>query len=363
MYNILAITAALFTTASSFVLYPEAFIQDPVPHHPNLTPTPSSPSDDDTPLPVVIWHGLGDSSTADGLKDVATLIDTIHPGTYTYIIQLGTDGNSDRSASFFGNVSLQVESVCAQLAADPILSTAPAIDAVGFSQGGQFLRAYVQKCNWPPVRNLITFGSQHNGIREFQKCKSAFDIVCQGANALLRSGGVWSKYVQSRLVPAQYFRDPEPEEYAKYLESSAWLADVNNERKVKNATYAENLASLDNLVMVLFEEDLTVIPKESSWFAEVNRTDDSVTELRERKIYKEDWIGLKALDKKGGLVFEKMKGEHMQLNESDLKRLFGEYFGPMDSKTIVQAALEDLEAEWEMVEKEWNEIVDWVDDL
>lgn len=189
------------------------------------------------------------------------------------------------------------------------------------------MRGYVEKCNNPPVRNLITFGSQHNGIREFQKCKSAFDLVCQGASALLRSGSVWSDYVQSRLVPAQYYRDPA--DLDNYLESSHWLADINNEKAVKNATYAKNVAKLENLVMVLFDEDETVIPKESGWFAEVNATSDEVTALKNRTIYKEDWIGLKKLDEKGGLVFEKVKGGHMQLKDRDLKRLFGKYFGPV----------------------------------
>ena len=329
MYSVLPIAATLLTTATSYVVYPEAFTKGPQLTYP--TPHDSSSDDtNDTPLPVVIWHGLGDSYNADGLKDVATFIDSIHPGTYTHIIQLGADGNADRSASFFGNVTAQVEIVCAQLASDPILSTAPAIDAIGFSQGGQFLRAYVEKCNFPPVRNLITFGSQHNGIQEFQKCKNAFDLVCQGANALLRGGRVWTDYVQERLVPAQYYRDPADLE--NYLEHSHWLADVNNERSVKNATYAKNLASLEKLVMVLFDDDKTVIPKESGWFAEVNVTSDSVTQLKERPIYKEDWIGLKKLDEKAGLVFEKVKGEHMQLGEKDLKRLFKKYFGPEKAK-------------------------------
>jgi palmitoyl-protein thioesterase len=328
MHSVLPIiAAALLTSASAFVVFPEVFTQDLPPHRPTTQQhLPSTSSSDDTPLPVVIWHGLGDSSTATGLKEIATLIDTIHPGTYTYIISLGADGNADRSASFFGNLTQQVETVCALLAADPILSTAPAIDALGFSQGGQFLRGYVEKCNTPPVRNLLTFGSQHNGIREFQKCKSAFDVVCQGASALLRSGGVWSDYVQNRLIPAQYYRDPA--DLDSYLESSHWLADINNERSVKNAAYAKNLASLEKLVMVLFEGDETVIPKESGWFAEVNATSDEVTALRNRTIYKEDWIGLKKLDEKGGLVFEKVKGGHMQLEDEDLKRLFGKYFGP-----------------------------------
>jgi palmitoyl-protein thioesterase len=328
MYIVFPVAAAaLLSATSAYVIYPEAFVQDAPPYHQHIPQRPTSLSEtDDTPLPVVIWHGLGDSSSNEGLKEIATLIDDIHPGTYTHIISIGADGNADKTASFFGNLTQQVELVCAQLASDPILSTAPAIDALGFSQGGQFLRGYVEKCNNPPVRNLLTFGSQHNGISEFQKCKSAFDLICQAAAALLRSGGVWSDYVQDRLVPAQYYRNPA--DLDNYLEHSHWLADINNERHVKNATYAKNVASLGKMVMVLFDEDETVIPKESGWFAEVNATSEEVTELRNRTIYQEDWIGLKKLDEKGGLVFEKVKGGHMQLRDKDLKRLFGKYFGP-----------------------------------
>ncbi len=49
-----------------------------------------------------------------------------------------------------------------QLASDPNLKDG--FNAVGFSQGGQFLRAYVERCNNPPVHNLITFGGQHMGM-------------------------------------------------------------------------------------------------------------------------------------------------------------------------------------------------------
>ena len=41
-------------------------------------------------------------------------------------------------------------------------------DAIGFSQAGQFLRAYVERYNIPPVHNLITFGSQHMGTMSYR---------------------------------------------------------------------------------------------------------------------------------------------------------------------------------------------------
>lgn len=134
--------------------------------------------------------------------------------------------------------------------------------------------------------------------------------------------------MQSHLVPAQYFRDPE--NLDDYLEYSNFLADINNEREVKNETYKENLGKLERFVMYLFEDDETVVPKETGWFAEVNGTD--VTLLRDRRIYGEDWIGLKALDKKGALIFETTEGGHMRLTDELLKSVFKDYYGPFGRK-------------------------------
>ncbi|OAA66888.1 palmitoyl-protein thioesterase precursor [Niveomyces insectorum RCEF 264] len=285
--------------------------------------------DDDTPLPLVIWHGLGDNFAAEGLQEVGTLADQINPGTLVYYVHLDDSASGDRSATFFGNVSEQVAQVCAALAADPILSTAPAIDALGFSQGGQFLRAYVERCNFPPVRSLVTFGSQHNGVTEFVECRGT-DLVCRAAMALLR-GNTWSPFVQGRLVPAQYFRDPAtPATYADYLAHSNFLADINNERAAKNATYRAHLASLAHFVMYLFANDTTAIPKASAWFSEVNGTEE--VPLRARALYQEDWLGLQALDRKGGLHFRSVPGAHMQIAAEELASVFAEFYGPFNKK-------------------------------
>ncbi|KAI0152591.1 alpha/beta-hydrolase [Hypoxylon sp. NC0597] len=289
----------------------------------NFKPISTPDDEDDTPLPVVIWHGLGDTFSADGLQSVGALVEKVNPGTLVYYVRLDESPSNDRTATFYGNVTEQIAKVCDDLAAHPILSTAPAIDAVGFSQGGQFLRGYIERCNFPPVRSLVTFGSQHNGIVDYKAC-SAADWLCKGAMALLH-GNTWSSWVQSRLVPAQYFRDPKDLE--SYLEYSNFLADINNEREVKNETYAKNIAKLENFIMYIFENDTTVIPKETSWFEEVNGTE--ITPLRARKLYSEDWIGLRALDRKGGLHFKTTPGEHMQISDDILEDTFSEFFGPL----------------------------------
>lgn len=262
------------------------------------------------------------SYKSDGIEFVGELLNKTIGPTYTYNIRLDDDPSADRTATFLGNLTLQLEKVCEDLASHPILSKASAINAIGFSQGGQFMRAYVERCNQPRVANLVTFGSQHNGISEFQAC-AANDWVCRGWDGLLKSN-TWSGLVQSRLVPAQYFRDPEDLE--AYLENSNFLADINNERKRKNSTYRENMQKLERFAMYMFSEDTTVIPKESAYFSEVNSTTDVVTKLQDRELYLEDWIGLRWLDERRRLDFKIADGGHMQFADNVLEDAFEKYF-------------------------------------
>ncbi|KAF1996650.1 alpha/beta-hydrolase [Amniculicola lignicola CBS 123094] len=290
-------------------------------------PPTSILSKETTPLPLIIWHGLGDRYDSDGLQEVGELAQEVNPGTFVYQIRLHEDGGTDSRATFIGNLTEQLAQVCEDLSTHPILSTAPAVNALGFSQGGQFLRAYVERCNNPPVRSLVTFGSQHNGISKYQDC-GASDWLCKAWIGILKSN-TWGHLAQSTLVPAQYFRstnDTTNEPTDDYLEYSNFLADINNERALKNVTYAKHIAELESFVMYLFEDDTTVIPKESGWFAQTNLENGTVTPLKERAIYKEDWIGLKALDEKGGLYFKTTKGPHMQLSDKVLKEVFGTFY-------------------------------------
>ena len=295
-----------------------------------LTQTLASPLSHTSskPLPLLIWHGLGDNYAADGLHEVGDLANKTNPGTYVYYISLDDDPNGDSRATFLGNVTEQIAQVCQTISTHDVLSKAPGFNALGFSQGGQFLRGLVQRCgDVIKVRNLVTFGSQHNGIAKYQICKDD-DWVCKAYVGLLKAN-TWGGWVQGHLVPSQYFKatnDSTGEPMDEYLEHSNFLADINNEREVKNATYAKRIAELDHLVLYLFGDDTTVIPKESGWFAYKNGTDGKVTPLRERDVYKEDWIGLRKLDEKGGLHFETTQGGHMALSDEVLTDVFEKYF-------------------------------------
>ncbi|KAJ3091550.1 Palmitoyl-protein thioesterase 1 [Quaeritorhiza haematococci] len=230
------------------------------------------------------------------------------PGIYVHSIQIGSTEDADRKASFLDNVNRQIDEVCAQLREDERLRGG--FNAVGFSQGGLFMRTYVQRCNNPPVRTLITFGSPHGGVADVPGCQDASDASCALARSLLLRGAYWS-WVQNRVVQAQYFRDPRKLE--DYFEKNIFLPDVNNELEPKKLIYAANMKTLKKLVLIQFEDDETVVPKESAWFYTFS-SDRELVPIQEQPLYKEDSLGLKTLDQHKKLVFASWPGRHMQID-------------------------------------------------
>ncbi|OQN97890.1 hypothetical protein B0A48_16201 [Cryoendolithus antarcticus] len=315
----------LFASLSSALSLPSL-------HGATYNPAPS-------PLPLLIWHGLGDKFSNPGLLSIGDLAEATHPGTKVHYIRVADTPELDQRGTFFGNISAQLDDVCASLVEELGASKrgkGVRVDALGFSQGGQFLRGLVERCPAVSVRSLVTFGSQHNGIAEFQHC-GTWDLLCKGAVAVV-GGNAWTDTVQSSIVPAQYYREINQTTglgSEEYLLHSHFLADINNERVLKNEVYKERMAALESFVMYVFEEDTTVVPKESGWFAEVNATSGDVTPLRERVMYNEDWLGLRELDEKGGLVLRNTTGKHMELDEEVVKKTFEEFFGPERSKVVV----------------------------
>ncbi|KII92487.1 hypothetical protein PLICRDRAFT_37259 [Plicaturopsis crispa FD-325 SS-3] len=332
---------------------------------PFLLPALAAPAYNASIRPVVIWHGLGDSYASPGMLEFADLVREVHPGIFVHNIYIDEKLDNDRQAGFYGDVNEQIDIVAAQLR--NITELKDGFDAIGFSQGGQFLRAYQQRYGSPPIHNLIAFGSQHMGISDLPLCKRT-DLACQLARRAVKSS-VYGDYAQKHLIQAQYFRDPA--QLPAYLASSRFLADINNERSdARNSTYAENIRALNALVLVLFQKDVTVVPKESSWFGSEAPPDDdddasslvpshsssdtsgmdfsslastlsladpadssvdqtrwtstdqvplsspgskTIIPLRLQPLYTQDWLGLRSLDKRGGIVLGTCPGAHMEL--------------------------------------------------
>ncbi|XP_064119123.1 palmitoyl-protein thioesterase 1-like [Macrobrachium nipponense] len=256
---------------------------------------------DETPTPLVMWHGLRDTCCSDHMVALKTFIELYKPGIYIRSIMIGKDIETDRESSFYGNLNGQVDEVCQKLAMDPKLQNG--YNAMGFSQGGLFFRAVAQRCPYPSMMNLITIGSPHQGVYGCgSTCKYLFEWWFRHL--------VYYSHVQQMYVVAQYWHDPLDEE--KYRESSIFLADINNEKEI-NETYKNNLKKLQNFVMVKFLNDTTVYPTESQWFGFYAQGQDEVElPLRESRLYQEDRLGLKEMDEAGKLHFLSVDADHLR---------------------------------------------------
>lgn len=271
--------------------------------------------------PVVVWHGLGDDYNSSGIHDLQNILDSLYPGIFVYSIRLDDNPSADQQSSFFGDANEQIDQVCEAL--HNITELHQGFDAIGFSQGGVFFRGLIERCQ-VKVENLITFGSPHFGVLELPLCKDPKDWVCKRRNQLLKKQ-VWHDIVQKRVIPSQYFRDPlNIESYLKY---SNYLADINNEREVKNDSYKEKFSRLNRLVLVSFAEDTTVVPKESSKFFDFDPIAKTSIPFEQTELYRDDFIGLKALNERGAIDFLDIEAEHMHIDEEFIRDIATKYFG------------------------------------
>jgi palmitoyl-protein thioesterase len=112
---------------------------------------------------------MGDSCCdPQSIGAVAAAIRTALPSTFVLSLATGKGTDGDVMSSYFGSVNAQVQTVCDELLNTPELSSG--FTALGFSQGGQFMRAVVQRCGHllPPIHTLVTMGSQVSKSKELR---------------------------------------------------------------------------------------------------------------------------------------------------------------------------------------------------
>ena len=76
-------------------------------------------------------------------------------------LMIGASPNEDTLNGFFLPVEKQIEMVCKKISEDEYLQNG--FNGMGFSQGGQFMRAIAEVCP-QGMKKLISFGGQHQGI-------------------------------------------------------------------------------------------------------------------------------------------------------------------------------------------------------
>lgn len=264
------------------------------------------------PPPVLLWHGMGD--TAYGSLDIVRqALQRYFPGIAVYSVQVGGNAVEDVLGGYFVNVNYQIEQVCKEILANDVIKGFGVLNAVGFSQGAQFLRGLVQRCplleNGIRVGNLVSLGGQHQGVYGLPNCyKTPF---CDYIRYMLTEAA-YEKEVQEHLVQAEYWHDPNREE--EYKNKNIFIADINNELN-NHPDYKERLSNLSNFVLVQFNEDEMVIPRESSLFGfyKPNQTKEIVS-MEDSQLFSSDCIGLRTLAENQRLTQIRVPGNHLQFS-------------------------------------------------
>lgn len=283
----------------------------------NQEPLPSKPE------AIVLWHGLGDNYNTTSMGRIKELIENTLPDTFVHSVYIDEDPALDERRSIFGDANSELAIACEQLLQIPELSNGFA--GIGFSQGGLFMRALIEKCPNISVSTLITFGSPHLGVLELPLCSKDDDWLCKRRNAFLKSQ-VWLPLVQKTVIPAQYFRDPA--QYSSYTKYSHFLANINNERPEEiDEDAKERFSQIGRLVLIKFTKDTTLVPKESAFFEEVDPHTGRTVPFTKTQLFQDDLIGLRKLFIEDKVSFYDIDDEHMRFLDDFFVDILHEYFG------------------------------------
>lgn len=246
-------------------------------------------------LPSVFMHGLGDSGSNTGMKNLAASVTKAY-GVYSVSVDV-----ANGFSSYTETMDVQVKEFAEAVRADPKLKDG--FNLVGLSQGAVIARAYVQQYNDPPVRNLVSVNGPQSGVGECPAGTPAF--ICGPGQK-----GLYAKHFSF----AGYWKDVADKD--EYLSESRFLADLNNDREEHNATYRANMINLNKYVLVKALDDTVVIPKDSEWHGFWTWGDKStVTELHDSEGFRTDALGLQTLEKAGKLELLSFKGDHLKFDQ------------------------------------------------
>lgn len=118
-------------------------------------------------------------------------------------------------------------------------------------------------------------------------------------------------HVGQHTSVGNYWNDPHKQDL--YYQFSVFLPYINNEIKSSNSTlFREGLLNLRKMVLIGGPDDGVITPWQSSHFGYYDENDE-VVPMHKRKVYTDDAIGLRTLDKSKKLHIDVVPGvTHME---------------------------------------------------
>jgi palmitoyl-protein thioesterase len=261
-----------------------------------------------TSYPIAVFHGLGDICLNPGMSDFTKKLGK-ETDSISHCFESG-GSLLDFSTSFVS----QAQKACDHLKNHEDFKGKD-ISVVGLSQGALIARYIIEECNFGgSVKRFISIGGPQMGVAAFPHCESG--IGCNILNKITGSV-VYYSAIQNHVGPAGYFKVYNDEE--SFIKGSTFLAELNNERITPNSeSYKNKIMSLEKMVLIKFEKDTMIIPRETAWFQFYNEKKE-LLEFKDTEVYKKDLIGLKGLNEAGKIVMDSINGDHLQFTEKDIE--------------------------------------------
>jgi len=279
--------------------------------------------------PVVLMHGLLASASA--MSHAQGWIEDALPGIQVINVEIG----NGRIDSLFIDMNTQVD-----LFNEAILNHTDILkdgfNMIGHSQGGMLTRAWIERYNYPPVYNYISWAGPFDGVFGVPDLNALCpDEACPWLLNLwnLVMDGPLTYEVQELLSFASYWKNPL--NISDYLANNIFLADINNERPEKTQSYKDHITSLNHMQLEMSSTDLIVVPRESPWFEFYDiGQDTTITQWNETLAYTEDWLGLRTLFESGRLSHVSVPCGHQYIPRTQCESYFRIYNLPLLNNTI-----------------------------
>ena len=157
-------------------------------------------------------HGMGDSGSNPGMKE---LCNSVHEKYGNYVLCLDVSNGLLSIANTMDEQLAELHNVVQK----HYSYLKGGFNAIGNSQGGLLMRAYVERYNDPPVKTFISWTGVQNGIHTCPLGSSALCYVW-GVNRIINP-------YTFHIVFSDYWKDSRDK--ARYLRENRFLPDINNE--------------------------------------------------------------------------------------------------------------------------------------